>query len=220
MTRLKKTIFSIFGMALLATGFIACSSDDNATAESIETTETMNSTMSVKEGEVKLDLTPFVLKKEIMDKVISDIKTKKEVIHDLEEKEVKTILNPLLENGRVLHKEMIFFLERNNELEQLSNEERHSILNLTDEQLIELSFLTYNQHQYTTTSNIDWPRVRGCASFALGIRGIKTLYTNTLALGTVETMVGALKLIGKRYLGYIGIALMIYDFVDCLYGSE
>ena len=45
MTRLKKTIFSIFGMALLATGFVACSSDDNATTES---TETMNSTMSAK----------------------------------------------------------------------------------------------------------------------------------------------------------------------------
>lgn len=28
MTRLKRTIFSIFGMALLATGFVACSSDD------------------------------------------------------------------------------------------------------------------------------------------------------------------------------------------------
>ena len=34
MTRLKKTIFSIFGMALLATGFVACSSDDNATTVS------------------------------------------------------------------------------------------------------------------------------------------------------------------------------------------
>lgn len=29
MTRLKKTIFSVFGMALLSTGFVACSSDDS-----------------------------------------------------------------------------------------------------------------------------------------------------------------------------------------------
>ncbi len=43
----KKTIFSIFGMALLATGFVACSSDDNATTESTET-ETMNPSMSAK----------------------------------------------------------------------------------------------------------------------------------------------------------------------------
>ena len=34
MARLKKTIFSIFGMALLVTGFVACSSDDNATTVS------------------------------------------------------------------------------------------------------------------------------------------------------------------------------------------
>lgn len=44
----KKTIFSIFGAALLATGFVACSSDDNSTTEST-VTETTNSTMSVKE---------------------------------------------------------------------------------------------------------------------------------------------------------------------------
>ena len=44
----KKTIFSIFGAALLATGFVACSSDDNSTTESTLTAETTNSTMSVK----------------------------------------------------------------------------------------------------------------------------------------------------------------------------
>ena len=49
MTRLKKTIFSVFGMALLSTGFVACSSDDNSTTESTLTAETTNSTMSVKE---------------------------------------------------------------------------------------------------------------------------------------------------------------------------
>ena len=34
MTRLKKTIFSVFCAALLATGFVACSSDDNSNTES------------------------------------------------------------------------------------------------------------------------------------------------------------------------------------------
>ncbi|WP_262487961.1 hypothetical protein [Flavobacterium frigidarium] len=29
-------------------------------------------------------------------------------------------------------------------------------------------------------------------------------------------MIGALKLIGKRYQGYIGIALMMYDFTSCV----
>ena len=47
----KKTIFSIFGAALLTTGFVACSSDDNSTTESTLTAETTNSTMSVKSNE-------------------------------------------------------------------------------------------------------------------------------------------------------------------------
>lgn len=49
MTRLKRTIFSIFGMALLATGFVACSSDD-ANSTSTTTNESMT-TSSAKNGE-------------------------------------------------------------------------------------------------------------------------------------------------------------------------
>src|SRR5690625_4335894 len=199
------------------TMFTSCSNDDRE----VEINNNVTST-NLKKGstEVEIDLTNLVLKEEVLNEVLSEIKFKKDIIHELRDDEVKEILNPLLENGKVLHREMILFLEENNGFEGLSPEEHHNISYLTDEQLIELSFITYNQYQYATNSDIDWDRVRSCASFALGIQGIKTLYTNTLALGTVETMVGALKLIGKRYLGYIGIALMIYDSVDCLYGSE
>src|SRR5690625_2436582 len=224
------------------TMFTSCSNDDRE----VEINNNVTST-NLKKGstEVEIDLTNLVLKEEVLNEVLSEIKFKtsfrtssfktrlevlnevlseikfkKDIIHELRDDEVKEILNPLLENGKVLHREMILFLEENNGFEGLSPEEHHNISYLTDEQLIELSFITYNQYQYATNSDIDWDRVRSCASFALGIQGIKTLYTNTLALGTVETMVGALKLIGKRYLGYIGIALMIYDFVDCLYVSE
>ncbi len=35
MTQLKKVIFSIFGMALLATGFVACSSDDSTVSTTV-----------------------------------------------------------------------------------------------------------------------------------------------------------------------------------------
>lgn len=49
MTRSKRTIFSIFGMALLATGFVACSSD-GANSTSTTTNESMT-TSSAKNGE-------------------------------------------------------------------------------------------------------------------------------------------------------------------------
>lgn len=47
MNLFNKTIFSIFGMALLATGFVACSSDDNSTV-STETTKTTSSFGGIK----------------------------------------------------------------------------------------------------------------------------------------------------------------------------
>jgi len=34
----------------------------------------------------------------------------------------------------------------------------------------------------------------------------------------VQTTVAALKLIGRRYLGWVGVALMVYDFLDCYNG--
>src|SRR5690606_41523702 len=49
MNLFKTRIFSIFGMALLATGFVACSSDDNANETS--SANEMMTTMSVKKGE-------------------------------------------------------------------------------------------------------------------------------------------------------------------------
>lgn len=54
-----------------------------------------------------------------------------------------------------------------------------------------LPFLTLNfQSQY---QGVDWNRARSCASFALGISGLRSLYTNALALGTVETVIGGFK---------------------------
>ncbi len=111
---------------------------------------------------------------------------------------------------------MINEITTTDDFQNLTEIEKQEILNLTDEQLAELSFIVNFQYQ---TNSVDWDRVRSCASFALGISGIRSLYTNTLALGTVETMFGALKLIGERYLGYVGIALIIYDFADCVYGD-
>ena len=202
----------LFLFVCLSSLFLSsCSNDENAP-------ESNSSTFMLKDNKNELDLTGLVLKKEVMDKVVLELGEIRENISENDEEKIKLILQPVLENGKQLHLEMLSFLLKNGELDNLTPEDLELISNLTDEQLIELSFVTYNQSVYSTSS-IDWPRVRSCASFALGIQGIKTLYTNTLALGTVETMVGALKLIDKRYLGYVGIALMVYDFMDCLYGE-
>ena len=127
------------------------------------------------------------------------------------ENELEIALRPLVETGEVIHFEMIRYLQESGELSNLSEIERQQITNFDDAQLAALSFTIHTQ-----AYSVDWAEVRSCASAALGIAGINELYVNTLALGTVETTMGALKLLGRRYLGWIGIALMVYDFQDCL----
>lgn len=85
---------------------------------------------------------------------------------------------------------------------------------------LSLAFTTEALHWYSTTANTQ-PRsvqdvVKNCVSFALGISGIRTLISQTSALMTVNTAIGILKIVGKRYLSYVGIAWMVWDFMDCV----
>lgn len=127
------------------------------------------------------------------------------------EQEYAIALRPLVESGKVIHFEMIRYLQESGELSNLSEIERQQITNLDNSQLAALSFTIHTQ-----SYSVDWAQVRSCASAALGFAGISELWTNTLALGSVETTMGALKLLGRRYLGWLGVALMVYDFQDCL----
>lgn len=69
---------------------------------------------------------------------------------------------------------------------------------------------------FTQRFSMPNPRIRNCLGVALGIVGFRDLLLNTRKLGSVTTAIRALKLIGRRYLGWIGVALMVYDFVDCM----
>src|SRR5690625_6745023 len=115
------------------TMFTSCSNDDRE----VEINNNVTST-NLKKGstEVEIDLTNLVLKEEVLNEVLSEIKFKKDIIHELIDDVDNNNLNPLLENGKVLHREMILFLEENNGFEGLSPEEHHNISYLTDEQLI------------------------------------------------------------------------------------
>jgi hypothetical protein len=200
---MKKVIFGIIATVILTSSiFTSCSKE---------------------EVKNEFNYSKLLLKPEQINAVIVDIENYKKRNENLKstnrintENEMQVILQPLIANGELIHNAMINEITITNEFQNLTEIEKQEILNLTDEQLAELSFIVNFQYQ---TNSVDWERVRSCASFALGISGIRNLYLNTAALGTVETMIGALKLIGKRYLGYVGVALMIYDFGDCVYGD-
>ena len=112
------------------------------------------------------------------------------------------------------------------EWDQLSDEDRNLILNINnDEQFTDLAIIfaypEYNmQIQNLGTGNqpiankVDLgAAVHDCIGVALGIYGIKSLFTGIF---TVEKGISLLRILGRRYLSYIGIAWMIWDFTDCI----
>lgn len=129
--------------------------------------------------------------------------------------EVEELLSPLVENGKLLHEEMIDYLELTGEFQNMSTQEQNEILNLDNSQLAKLSFVM--SASFDERIAID-QEVKACLGVAVGAVGIYDLIVNTAALGTVETTVAALRLIGRRYLGWFGVAMMIYDFYECIDG--
>lgn len=201
MNKIKKiSIFVLIISLFTSSLFVSCSNDERNTL-----------------NENKLDLSSKVLKyeelKDISQKVNKynqEIATKRIDARTAEE-EIQNLLEPLVENGEVLHSEMINFLKENGDFDSLSLTEKNELLNLDDKQLAELSFTISSSY----SAKMD-PRIRNCVSTALGIGAIRDLVMNTAALGTVETTIAAIRLIGRRYIGWIGVAWMVMDFIDCM----
>lgn len=161
-------------------------------------------------NEVKLKITKLVNEKELnQNRAVNSLVT----YSNGYEAEVETILQPLIENGRILHVEMIDFVSATQEFQQLSPEEQNELLYFDNSELATLSFVLSSEN---ATTSMDGERIRACISVASGIAGIWELFADTAALGTARTAIGALRIIGRRYLGYWGVAMMIYEFAECM----
>ncbi|OEK02316.1 hypothetical protein BFP97_12655 [Roseivirga sp. 4D4] len=184
-------------------------------------------------SELEMDLTHLILDQQSFLAVVNNItdypnfSSKKSSIVDgnstIPESDLEEILNPLIENGEVIHSEMraiIYTSEVYNELSVPERDALHAEIDeLSDDQLAELSFV-FNISYYIdqdVNSEIDWDRLISCASAAVGISSIQAIIQNNLGAATIETMIGALKHVGKRYLGWIGVGLMVYEFINCVY---
>lgn len=184
-----------------------------------------------------LNIEELVLNEQLFLEIVNNIqnfqdpnKPRVESLNGTDEDEIAMILDPLVSNGETIHNEYKEIIYNSSDFKSLPASDQEQITQeidlLTDQQLAELAFavnLEYyvNQNNLNiNSSSIDWERVLDCASFAAGIRGIQELIANSVTASSVTTMIGALKHIGKRYLGWFGVAMMIYDFSNCLYGSD
>lgn len=124
---------------------------------------------------------------------------------------MEKVLRPMVENGSKIHRIIMKNIDFNNPAYQLNSRDISSIRKLNNKQLAQLSFTTSLAYSRNKLSK----DIRACLATAVGIIGIYDLIQNTKALGSVTSTVKALKLIGRRYLGWIGVGLMIYDFLEC-----
>lgn len=96
--------------------------------------------------------------------------------------------------------------------------------NMSDTELVSLSFLVYNLNVIKALNTgveadyLSWGKVKDCLGFAVGIAGLKDLSLKGVL--TATTLRSTIIAIGKRYLGYIGLVLMISDFYDCFYNKQ
>lgn len=134
------------------------------------------------------------------------------------EAEIKSIVTPLIKNGKEIHNELLLNLKSSQEWNGLTNKEKETLINFSDVQLAELSLIFIElQNNITLREEDDWTEVRSCLSGALGLGELYYLLVqNPRALATARGTLSLLKHIGGRYLGYIGLGLAIFDFADCI----
>ncbi|MCH8534974.1 MAG: hypothetical protein LAT51_07900 [Flavobacteriaceae bacterium] len=132
-------------------------------------------------------------------------------------------LSPYSDIGMTVMNHIITYHDLRELQPGLSDEEYLSIENPEDSDLALIGFIINlaNAEGYDTYG---WTgeQIRECLSFALGIQGIYELYKNTKTLAnfgkkyTAKQTLKLVKLIGRRYLGWLGVGLMVYDFADCM----
>lgn len=127
-------------------------------------------------------------------------------------------LKPFVEDGRNIRAQIL------KQLNDVGNSDGLAFWNeLTEEELASLSFIVYNVNAIEAMdvnvtrarSRLTPNRMRNCLSAAIGLTAIRELGVRGVISAT--TLRRALFAIGKRYLGYIGVALMVADFYDCMY---
>jgi len=124
------------------------------------------------------------------------------------ELQIIDILEPLVNNGRQIQQELIMAVSNTREWEALGENGQSELENLSNQQLVSLAIL------YSSVNLED--AIHDCVGLALGVAGIRGLISNIVTGPTIGSVIGILKWVGKRYLSYVGIAWMIWDFTSCM----
>lgn len=137
--------------------------------------------------------------------------------HDSEK--IAEILEPLKKVGLSVRNQMI----RDSRQTKI---DLKNLNNLTEQELVILGMLhTVLEHQQQTMDEKSNPNdytilmaessLADCAQYALGIAAFRELILKNGALNADDVLKAARKL-GKRALGWVGAAIMVYEFATCM----
>lgn len=134
-----------------------------------------------------------------------------------EDQELRDIIQPLVDNGQQIHSKLVSFLSTTEEWSNLTADEQGSILFYNDVQYAQLGLIYSATDENFRGGMYEISSIRDCLSAALGLGELYYLtVANPRALMTVSGALKILKLVGLRYLSYLGLALAILDFLDCI----
>ena len=124
------------------------------------------------------------------------------------ELQIIDIMEPLVNNGQQIQQELILAVAGTREWEALGENGQSELVNMSSQQLASLALL------YSAIDIGD--AIHDCVGVALGVAGLSGLIRNIATGPTVSSAIGILKWVGKRYLSYVGIAWMVWDFTSCM----
>lgn len=167
------------------------------------------------------DLSSKVLKFEEIEKIaveVSGIQNRlstSRVDEATAEAEIREAMLPLIENGQTLHNVIINQIDFSDPSLELTVDEINHIDNMSEQELAQLS-LIFSTAYNNKIAGADIDMVMNCLGAALGINEVYGLINNTAQLATVEGTKKLVKLIIRRYVGWIGVAVAVYSFSNCM----
>lgn len=145
--------------------------------------------------------------------------------NQLTQQEAQLVMQPFEQDGLQLRSQIV----QQFELDPSLKNEAVYFRGLTNEECAALSFVFHSMQDagfgsdmvtgtlndvQNKTLTVSTERLLHCAAVAVGYDAIKRLGVEGVI--TAVTVREAIIAIGKRYLGYIGLALMVYDFIECI----
>lgn len=142
--------------------------------------------------------------------VCQSISFDKESRGTIDEQQAAVLLEPLVIDGENL---------RNQIVSQVSLEDSEFFEKLSEEELAALSFVIHSldeisiREEQESTQSIDFGRFASCFGVATGYSLVKDL--SVTGLINARTVKQLLLCFAKRYVGYIGLVVVVYEFYNC-----